>query len=84
MKKVKGTITAIVEKTKTGYSAFAEDLPVYTTGRTVTELTQNLKEALDLYLEDQNEYVTQENLRIKFDLKLFFQHYRVLNSKYLA
>lgn len=84
MKKVKGTITAIVEKTSTGYSAFAEDLPVYTTGRTVTELTQNLKEALDLYLEDQNEYVTQDNLKIKFDLKLFFQHYRVLNSKYLA
>ena len=31
----------IVEKTETGFSAFSEEYPVYTTGRTITELIDN-------------------------------------------
>ena len=84
MKRIKGTIQAIVEKTSTGYSAFAENLPVYTTGMTVTELLENMKEALNFYFEDRNEYVTQKDIKLNFDFKLFFQYYRVLNAKYLA
>ena len=84
LKKRKGLITAIVEKTDTGYSAYAENYPVYTSGRTVTELIENLKEALNFYFEEHNEYVTQKNIKLNFDFKLFFQYYRVLNSKFLA
>ena len=84
MKKRKGIITAIVEKTDTGYSAFTEKYPVYTTGRTVTELIENLKEALNFYLEEKNEFITHQNIKLNFDLILFFQYYRVLNSKFLA
>jgi len=44
-------IEIIVEKTKTGYSAFAEKLPVYTIGNTLEELKTNTIEAINLYLE---------------------------------
>ena len=84
IKKRKGIITAVVEKTDTGYSAYAEKYPVYTSGGTITELVKNLKEALNFYLEDRNEYVTNHNIKFNFDFKLFFQYYRVLNSKFLA
>ena len=43
MRKVK----VIVEKTSTGYSAFAEKFPVYTTGGDVRELTNNMIEAIN-------------------------------------
>ncbi len=84
MKRKKGTINATVEKTDTGYSAYVEHYPVYTTGRTATELLENLTEAMNLYLEDQNQFVSQPNIKLNFDFKLFFQYYRVLNAKYLA
>jgi predicted RNase H-like HicB family nuclease len=84
LKKRTGTIKAIVEKTDTGYSAYTEKYPVFTTGRTVTELTNNLVEAMNLFLEDQQEYVTPKNIKLNFDFKLFFQYYRVLNSRFLA
>ena len=84
LKKRRGTIEAIVEKTDTGYSAYAEQYPVFTTGRTVTELTANLVDAMNLYLEDHRAYVTPMNIKLNFDFKLFFQYYRVLNSKFLA
>jgi predicted RNase H-like HicB family nuclease len=84
LKKRTGSIIAIVEKTDTGYSAYSEKYPVYTTGRTVTELIDNLVEAMNLFLEDQNEYVSHKNIKLNFDFKLFFKYYRVLNSKFLA
>ena len=84
LKKRTGSIIATVEKTDTGYSAYSEKYPVFTTGRTVTELIDNLIDAMNLFLEDQNEYVSHKNIKLNFDFKLFFQYYRVLNSKFLA
>ncbi len=84
IKKYKGIIIAVVEKTETGYSAYTDRYPVYTTGRTVTELMENLREALNFYLEDQHTNITHNNIKLNFDFKLFFQYYRVLNSKFLA
>ncbi len=37
-------IEMIVEKTKTGYSAYAEKFPVYTVGTTLNELKANMPE----------------------------------------
>lgn len=45
-------ISFIVEETNCGYSAFAEDFPVYTTGEDMAGLKYNILEALDLYLEE--------------------------------
>ena len=74
----------VVEKTETGFSAFSEEYPVYTTGRTITELIDNAYEASNLYFEDQNIQVSHENLKFEIDFKQFFQYYKVLNSKFLA
>lgn len=74
----------IVEKTNTGFSAFSEDYPIFTTGRTIPELMENALEAANLCFEDEKVNITQENLRFEIDFKQFFLHYRVLNSKFLA
>ena len=77
-------IKMIVEKTNTGFSAFSEDYPVFTTGRTIPELMDNALEAANLCFEDENIEINQEDLRFEVDFKQFFLHYRVLNSKFLA
>lgn len=84
LKRRKGIINVTVEKTDTGYSAYAENYPVYTTGRTAAELLKNLKEAINFYLEDEGAYINQDNIKLNIDFNLFFQHYKVLNARFLA
>lgn len=81
---IKKKIVAKVEKTKTGFSAFAIDYPVFTTGKTISELTKNLAEALNLYFEDDRYRVEEKNIDLEIDLQQFFQFYRVINAKFLA
>lgn len=80
----KRKINVTVEKTNTGFSAFAIDYPVFTTGKTISELSDNLVEALNLYLEDDGVRVDSKNINLEIDLKQFFQYYRVINAKFLA
>ena len=80
----KRKIVAVVEKTNTGFSAFAVDYPAFTTGKTISELSRNIVEALNLYFEDDEIHITSKNINFEIDLKQFFQHYRVINSKFLA
>jgi DNA-binding transcriptional regulator YdaS (Cro superfamily) len=84
MKTSRKKIKIIVEKTDTGFSAFAEEYPIYTTGRSITELMNNALEATNLNFEEENIVITQENLKFEIDFKQFFQYYKVLNSKFLA
>jgi predicted RNase H-like HicB family nuclease len=84
MKTTKKKIKMVVEKTETGFSAFSEEYPVYTTGRTITELIDNSYEAANLYFEDLNIQITHENFKFEIDFKQFFQYYKVINSKFLA
>jgi predicted RNase H-like HicB family nuclease len=81
---MKRKIVAKVEKTKTGFSAFADGYPVFTTGKTISELSKNLVEALNLYFEDDGFKIDEKNIDLEFDLKQFFQYYRVINAKFLA
>ena len=74
----------IVEKTDTGFSAFSVDYPIYTTGKTITDLINNAYEAANLYYEDEKINITHENLKFEIDFKQFFQYYKVINSKFLA
>lgn len=80
VKKVK----VIVEKTNTGFSAYCDDYPIFTTARTIPELTDNALEAANLYFEDKQIELTYDNLKFEIDFKQFFQYYKVLNSKFLA
>ncbi|MEX0596692.1 MAG: helix-turn-helix transcriptional regulator [Candidatus Paceibacterota bacterium] len=84
MKTTKKKIIMIVEKTETGFSAFSKDYPIFTTGRTISELINNAFEAANLCFEDQLIHITHENLKFEIDFKQFFQYYKVLNSKFLA
>ncbi|MFA5818086.1 MAG: hypothetical protein WC854_02265 [Bacteroidales bacterium] len=84
MKTANKKIKMIVEKTDTGFSAFSENYPIYTTGRTIPELMANALEAANLCFEDENVMITREKLKFEIDFKQFFQYYRVLNAKFLA
>lgn len=76
--------TFIIEKTKTGYSAFEIKHPVYTTGKTILELRKNALEATNLFLEDAHEQVDVKNIHFEFDFKQFFEYYKIINAKHLA
>jgi predicted RNase H-like HicB family nuclease len=84
MNTLRKKIKMIVEKTDTGFSAFSEEYPIYTTGRSITELMINALEAANLNFEDENITITQDNLKFEIDFKQFFQYYKVLNAKFLA
>jgi hypothetical protein len=78
-------INLIVEKTSTGFSAYAEKFPVYTTGRSITHLKENILEALNLYNEEMNlPEVNESQIQITLDLPQFFEYYKVINAKALS
>ena len=74
----------IIEKTETGYSAYAKDYPVYTVGQNLDELKNNILEALNLYFENSQNKITLEDLKITLDLPQFFEFYKVINAKALS
>ncbi len=84
MKTIRKNIIINVEKTGTGFSAYSNEYPIFTTGRNVPELINNAFEAVNLYFEDKNVLLTHKNLKFEIDFKQFFQYYRVLNSRFLA
>lgn len=77
-------IKMIVEKTKTGYSAYAENYPVFTVGKTLEELKSNILEAINLHFEKQNRTIIDDDLKIHLDLPQFFTFYKVINAKALS
>ena len=77
-------IVMIVEKTKTGYSAYAENYPVYTVGKTLEELKSQIIVALNLYFDNSEKPIEEKDLKIKLDLPQFFEFYKVINAKALS
>jgi hypothetical protein len=86
MKILKKKIKVIVEKTNTGFSAYPldEQIPVGTTGRTISELQDNILEVLNFYFEEEGYEVSNANIQLQIDLQQFFQYYKVLNARHLA
>ena len=80
MKKIEVT----VEKTSTGYSAYANKLSVATTGSDVNEIRKNMLEALNLLFEDEGVRVKLSDISFRIDLQQFFTFYNVINAKGLA
>ncbi len=78
----KKKIFFIIEKTDTGFSAYTQDYPIYTTAATMNELLANTYEAFHLYFEDKKYNIQQ--IYFEIDFKQFFQYYKVINSKALA
>ena len=77
-------IVMMVEKTRTGYSAFAEKYPVYTVGKSLEELKVKMVEALNLYFEKEGKTIAESDLKITLDLPQFFEFYKVINAKALS
>jgi predicted RNase H-like HicB family nuclease len=78
-------INLIVEKTSTGFSAYAEDLPVFTTGKSMTELKANILEATNLYQEEiGGNAISLDDINITLDLPQFFEYFKVINAKALS
>ncbi len=77
-------IGMMVERTRTGYSAFAEQYPVYTTGKTLAELKARMIEALGLYFRKEGRAITASDLKVTLDLQQFFEFYKVINAKALS
>ncbi len=77
-------IKIIVEKTRTGYSAYADKFPVYTVGRTLEELKANILEALNLLFDKDSKSISENDLKILLDLPQFFSFYKVINAKALS
>lgn len=70
-----------VERTNTGYSAYAENFPVATTGKDLVELQSNITEALNLYFEDKGKQLCEDDLKWTLDIQQFFAFYKVINAK---
>jgi predicted RNase H-like HicB family nuclease len=77
-------IKIIIEKTKTGYSAYAENYPVYSVGNSLDELKLYILEALNLYFENKNKSVTENDLKMTLNLSQFFEYYSVINIHALS
>ena len=79
-KKIKLT----VEITDTGFSAFSQSEPIFTTGKNIADLMNNAIEAGELYFEEENIKFKHGDIKLEIDLQQFFKYYKVLNAKFLA
>jgi transcriptional regulator with XRE-family HTH domain len=78
-------VEMIVEKTKTGYSAYAVKYNVFTTGKSLQQLKKNMLESINLFFEESGKSAIDiEQLKITLDLPQFFSFYKVLNAKALS
>lgn len=80
-------IIFIVEKTNTGYSAYAEDerYPAYTTGGNMEELKTNMLDAINTVMDIQGKpEIGADKIGMKVDLKQFFTYYKVINARILS
>ena len=69
----KKKIILTVEKTDTGFSAYAEDYPIFTTGKSIPELINSAYEATEFYFEDEKVKVDANDIRFEIDFKQFFK-----------
>jgi len=77
-------IKLIVEKTKTGFSAYAEKQNIFSVGGTIQELKYNILEAVNLFYRKEGKEVGEEDLYFELDLPQFFEFYKVLNAKAIS
>jgi hypothetical protein len=84
MRRLNKKIPVVIEKTRSGFSAYAEYIDVFTTGKDIPSLYANLLEALNFFYRDSGYEVSTDNLKLSLDLRQFFQYYRVLNANFLA
>lgn len=83
------TVAVIVEEAGNNLSAYIEDTPVITVGNNIREIEENMKEAVELYLESCKEMditpveVLQGEFTLKFkiDAATFINYYSSIFTK---
>lgn len=86
----KKLITVVIEKTDTGFSAYAKDFSGITTvGETFTELKENINEVFEMqieYLQEKDSSIKLEDFEINYviDLEQFFEYFSVINKSAFA
>ena len=80
----KKKIIMTVEKTDTGFSAYSEDYPIFTTGQSIPELINSAYEATEFYFEEEEVKVEPNDIKFEIDFQQFFKYYKVINAKFLA
>lgn len=86
------TLSAIVEKTGTGFSAYfkGNEVPGVTTGESLEEVKENLEDLRELqveYLKEQGkpyEHLENAEIKIGLDLGQFFEYFSFINKSALA
>jgi len=53
-------------------------------GKSLEELKSNILEAINLFLQDSDRSVTENDLKILLDMPQFFEFYKVINAKALS
>jgi len=74
-------IKLTVENTDTGFPAFSDDYPIFTTGQSIPELINNAYEATEFYFEEKKTKVEPTDIIFEIDFKQFFKYYKVINAK---
>lgn len=88
--KKKKLITVVIEKTGTGFSAYAKDFSgIATVGQTFSELKENIDEVFELqveYLQEKDSSIKLEDFEINYvvDLEQFFEYFSVINKTAFA
>ena len=79
------TVEVIVEYAGKNLSAYIEGVPIMTVGNDLNEVEQNMREAIDLYLEDNPnpcEQLTGEyELKFRIDTATFINYYSDIFTK---
>jgi predicted RNase H-like HicB family nuclease len=57
----------IVEKTKTGFSAYSPNFPIFSTGDSKDELLKNAVEAFNLWFEDDGKILGIDQIKLIFN-----------------
>jgi predicted RNase H-like HicB family nuclease len=88
-----GKIKVILEKSKTGYSAYAPDVSdIFTAAETFDEIRENIDEVIDAkieYLREINKIKEAEELRncsveYYLDVRQFFEEFSMINKSEFA
>lgn len=79
------TVEVIVEHAGKNLSAYIEGAPIITVGNSMAEIESNMREAIDLYLEDNSNPVDilsgEFELNFKIDAATFINYYSNIFTK---
>lgn len=87
---VENRLTAVMEKTSTGFSAYFKEMPGATVGESVSEMKENLQEMLDLHIEaleedgEDAQHLRNARIELLFDVDQIFSHYSMINKSAFA